>query len=271
VTSFDHRDIDARWQAAWAHDRTFATPTDRSRPKYFIAGSCAVPGLRPPAISHVRGPIAADVVARAKRMMGVNVAVAHGWDAYWLPAERLAEREHTSPEVVAERAVETSRRHLARLGLSTDPAREVVTSDPTFTTWTQRLFQTLQRRGLAYRADEAPRPWMLRATAYADRLLDDLDALDWPAGSLARQRWWIGRNSDEARSLNTRPARATGSATFASSASAGGACRSRPTRRTANARRSSCPRGLAAAGTICVRCHRAATTSRGIQTTSATG
>ena len=193
MTSYDHRAVEARWQATWARDRTFATPTDRRGPKYFIATSCAVPDLRPPSISQIRGPIAADVVARAKRMIGVNVAVAHGWDGWLMPAERLAEREHASAEAVVERAIELSRRHLARLGLSTDPTREIVTSAPTFVAWTQRLFQALQRRDLAYRADEAPRPWMLRATAYADRLLDDLDALDWPAGSLAAQRWWIGR------------------------------------------------------------------------------
>ncbi|MBK9034216.1 MAG: leucine--tRNA ligase [Myxococcales bacterium] len=225
MASYDHKTVDAHWQAYWERERTFATPTDRTKPKYYVLDMFPYPsgsGLR----IVPRGYTATDVVARAKRMMGLNVLRVMGWDSFGLPAERQAERENIHPRVITTRNIATFKQQLSRLGLSYDWDHELATSEPSYYKWTQWIFLKLFERGLAYQAEVAVnfcpalgtvlaneevkdgvyietgdpverrmmKQWMLRITAYADRLIDDLDGLDWPAGTLAMQREWIGRS-----------------------------------------------------------------------------
>ena len=226
MPSFDHKSIDARWQDRWARERTFATPTDRTRPKYYVLDMFPYPSGAGLHVGHPKGYTATDVVARARRMMGFNVLRVMGWDSFGLPAERQAEKENIHPRIITERNIATFKQQLSRLGLSYDWDRELATSDPRYYKWTQWILLKLWEKGLAYQAEVAVnfcpalgtvlaneevkdgvyietgdpverrlmKQWMLRITAYADRLIDDLDELDWPAGTLAMQREWIGRS-----------------------------------------------------------------------------
>ncbi len=226
MASFDHKTIDAQWQAYWERERTFATPTDRQKPKYYVLDMFPYPSGSGLHVGHPKGYTATDVVARAKRMMGMNVLRVMGWDSFGLPAERQAERENIHPRTITARNIATFKQQLSRLGLSYDWDHELATSEPEYYKWTQWIFLKLFEKGLAYQA-EVPvnfcpalgtvlaneevkdgvyietgdpverrlmKQWMLRITAYADRLIDDLDTLDWPAGTLAMQREWIGRS-----------------------------------------------------------------------------
>src|SRR5262245_53590068 len=178
-------------------------------------------------VGHPKGYVATDVVARAKRMMGFNVLRVMGWDSFGLPAERQAVREGRHPREITERNVAYFKSQLQKLGLSYDWTRELATSDPRYYKWTQWIFLELYRKGLAYQAEVAVnwcpalgtvlaneevspegtyketgdpvekrvmKQWMLRITDYADRLLDGLDTLDWPEGTVEMQRHWIGRS-----------------------------------------------------------------------------
>ena len=226
MASFDHQSIDKKWQDRWERERTFATPTDRTRQKYYVLDMFPYPSGSGLHVGHPKGYTATDVVARARRMMGWNVLRVMGWDSFGLPAERQAERENIHPRIITERNIATFKSQLRRLGLSYDWDRELATSDPRYYKWTQWIFQKLYEKGLAYQAEVAVnfcpalgtvlaneevkdgvyietgdpverrlmKQWMLRITAYADRLIDDLDTLDWPAGTLAMQREWIGRS-----------------------------------------------------------------------------
>jgi len=225
-SGFDHTLIDAKWQAYWEREQTFRTPTDRTRPKYYVLDMFPYPSGDGLHVGHPKGYAATDVVARAKRMMGFNVLHTMGWDSFGLPAERRAERTGEHPSVITARNIATFKRQLQNLGLSYDWTRELATSDPRFYKWTQWIFEVLHERGLAYRAEipvnwcpalntvlaneevhdgkyvETGDPvekrlltqWQLRITAYADRLAEDLEGLDWPAGTYKAQRDWIGKS-----------------------------------------------------------------------------
>ncbi len=226
MAGFDHASIDAKWQAYWDREQTFATPTDRTRPKYYVLDMFPYPSGDGLHVGHPKGYTATDVVARAKRMMGFNVLRVMGWDSFGLPAERRAERTGEHPSVITERNIATFKSQLKKLGLSYDWTRELATSDPRYYKWTQWIFEVLFQRGLAYRAEvpvnfcpalgtvlaneevqdgkyiESGDPvekrlmkqWMLRITEYADRLVEDLDGLDWPVGTHKAQRDWIGKS-----------------------------------------------------------------------------
>jgi leucyl-tRNA synthetase len=226
MAGFDHKTIDAKWQARWDQRQTFVTPTDRSRPKHYVLDMFPYPSGDGLHVGHPKGYTATDVVARARRMMGFNVLRVMGWDSFGLPAERRAERDGVHPSIITARNIGIFKAQLKKLGLSYDWSHELATSDPRYYKWTQWIFKLLFERGLAYRA-EVPvnfcpalgtvlaneevhdgkyietgdpverrmmKQWMLRITAYADRLIDDLDGLDWPAGTLEMQRNWIGRS-----------------------------------------------------------------------------
>src|SRR5687768_15193477 len=223
---YDHSAIDARWQAFWDEQQTFLTPTDRSKPKYYVLDMFPYPSGEGLHVGHPKGYVATDVVARAKRMMGFNVLRVMGWDSFGLPAERQAVKDNIHPRVITERNIATFKSQLRRLGLSYDWSRELATSDPRFYKWTQWIFLKLWEQGLAYQAEVAVnfcpalgtvlaneevkdgvyietgdpverrlmKQWMLKITEYADRLIDELDGLDWPHGTLEMQRDWIGRS-----------------------------------------------------------------------------
>ncbi len=226
MAGYDHKRIDEKWQALWQERNTFATPTDRQRPKYYILDMFPYPSGDGLHVGHPKGYTATDVVARAKRMMGFNVLRVMGWDSFGLPAERRAERDGIHPSVITKKNISYFKQQLQRLGLSYDWSRELATSDPSYYKWTQWIFRVLFERGLAYRS-EVPvnfcpalgtvlaneevhdgkyvetgdpvekrlmKQWMLRITEYADRLTEDLAGLEWPVGTLEMQRNWIGKS-----------------------------------------------------------------------------
>ena len=226
MAGFDHKTIDQKWQEYWDREQTFATPTDRTKPKYYVLDMFPYPSGDGLHVGHPKGYTATDVVARAKRMMGFNVLRVMGWDSFGLPAERRAERTGEHPSVITKRNIATFKSQLKKLGLSYDWTRELATSDPSYYKWTQWIFEVLYERGLAYRA-EVPvnfcpalgtvlaneevhdgkyietgdpvekrlmKQWMLRITEYADRLAEDLTGLDWPRGTHIAQADWIGKS-----------------------------------------------------------------------------
>ena len=223
---YDHGSVEQKWQARWAHEEPYATPKDRTRPKYYVLDMFPYPSGTGLHVGHPKGYVATDVVARAKRMMGFNVLRVMGWDSFGLPAERQAVKEGLHPSEITDRNVATFKQQLSRLGLSYDWGHELATSDARYYRWTQWIFLKLYERGLAYQA-EVPvnwcpalgtvlaneevkdgryvetgdpverrmmKQWMLRITAYAERLLEDLEGLDWPEGIKQMQREWIGRS-----------------------------------------------------------------------------
>ncbi len=223
---YDHRAIEARWQAYWDEKRTFATPKDRTREKFYVLDMFPYPSGAGLHVGHPKGYVATDIVARARRMMGQNVLRVMGWDSFGLPAERQAVKENKHPREITERNVGTFKRQLTQLGLSYDWEHELATSDPRYYRWTQWIFLELVKAGLAYQK-EVPvnwcpalgtvlaneevhdgkyvetgdpverrnmKQWMLEITKYADRLLAGLDDVDWPEGIKIQQREWIGRS-----------------------------------------------------------------------------
>src|SRR4051812_4935771 len=226
MAGFQHSILDAKWQAFWDREQTFKTPTDRTRPKYYVLDMFPYPSGDGLHVGHPKGYTATDVVARAKRMMGFNVLRVMGWDSFGLPAERRAERTGEHPSVITARNIATFKSQLKKLGLSYDWTRELATSDPSYYKWTQWIFEVLFERGLAYRAEVAVnfcpalgtvlaneevhdgkyietgdpvekrlmKQWMLKITEYADRLSEDLTGLDWPSGTHKAQFDWIGKS-----------------------------------------------------------------------------
>src|SRR3990167_6620624 len=207
--------IEAKWQAYWLHNKTFRTPDPgdpgSDKPKYYVLDMFPYPSGAGLHVGHPEGYTATDIVARYQRMRGFNVLHPMGWDAFGLPAEQYAIDTGTHPRETTRKNIETFRRQITRFGFSYDWDREINTTDPGYVKWTQWIFLKLHERGLAYVA-HAPvwwcpscgtvlaneeviegkcerrghpverrqmRQWMLRITAYADRLLADLEGLDW--------------------------------------------------------------------------------------------
>ena len=224
--SYDFRSIEARWQRHWREKQTFRTEIDPDRPKFYVLDMFPYPSGAGLHVGHPKGYISTDAIARFKRMQGVNVLHPMGWDAFGLPAEQHAIETGTHPRETTQRNIANYRRQLEALGLSYDWSREVDTTDPGYVKWTQWIFQKLHEKGLAYEA-EVPvnwcpalgtvlaneevidgksergghpveripmRQWMLRITEYADRLIEDLEGLDWPDHIKKMQLEWIGRS-----------------------------------------------------------------------------
>jgi len=223
---YNHSEIEKKWQKYWLDNKTFKSVIDHSKPKYYVLDMFPYPSGDGLHVGHPEGYTATDIIARYKRMKGFNVLHPMGWDAFGLPAERHAVRTGEHPAVVTKKNCDTFRRQIQSLGLSYDWDREINTTDPSYYKWTQWIFTVLFERGLAYET-EAPvnwcpalgtvlaneevkdgkyvetgdpvekrmmRQWMLRITAYAERLLEDLNELDWPPGIIAMQREWIGKS-----------------------------------------------------------------------------
>jgi leucyl-tRNA synthetase len=230
--SYDFASIEPKWQRFWEANKTFraAGPGeegfDPSKPKYYILDMFPYPSGSGLHVGHPEGYTATDILARYKRMRGFNVLHPMGWDAFGLPTEQYAMATGIHPEEATRRNIVTFRRQIQSLGFSYDWEREVNTSAADYYRWTQWIFLKLYERGLAY-LSEAPvwwceamgtvlaneevvdgrsergdhpcvrRPlpqWMLKITAYAERLLKDLDGLDWPESIKEQQRNWIGRS-----------------------------------------------------------------------------
>jgi len=228
--TYDPATIEKRWQEIWAERKAFRTPDDpevlRSKPKFYVLDMFPYPSGAGLHVGHPEGYTATDVVARMKRMRGYNVLHPMGWDAFGLPAERAAVREGRHPAEITRRNIDTFRAQIQRLGFSYDWDREVNTSSPEYYRWTQWIFLKLFEKGLAYMADvpvnwcpalgtvlaneevkdgcyvetgdpverRLMRQWMLKITVYAERLLADLEDLDWPESVKEMQRNWIGRS-----------------------------------------------------------------------------
>ena len=223
---YDHASIEPKWQQRWAERQTFKVEVDPSKPKYYVLDMFPYPSGAGLHVGHPKGYTATDVIARWKRMQGFNVLHPMGWDAFGLPAERSAVRENLHPAVITKRNVATFKRQLQRLGFSYDWSRELSTTDEEYYRWTQWIFLKLYEKGLAYQAEVAVnwcpalgtvlaneevqdgkyvetgdpverrsmRQWMMKITAYAERLIQDLDGLDWPESLKEMQRNWIGRS-----------------------------------------------------------------------------
>jgi leucyl-tRNA synthetase len=223
---YDPKRIEPRWQAYWREHGTFRAELDPAKPKFYVLDMFPYPSGAGLHVGHPKGYIATDVLARYKRMRGFNVLHPMGWDAFGLPAEQYAIETGTHPRVTTRRNIETFRQQIDSLGFSYDWSREIDTTDPRYYRWTQWIFCKLFERGLAYEAQvpvnwcpalgtvlaneevidgksergghpvvRVPmKQWMLRITAYADRLLDDLEGLDWPEPIKKMQRDWIGRS-----------------------------------------------------------------------------
>jgi leucyl-tRNA synthetase len=223
---YDHQRIEQKWQRFWEERRLFQAEVDRSKPKYYILDMFPYPSGAGLHVGHVTGYTATDIMARYKRKKGFNVLHPMGWDSFGLPAEQYAIRTGTHPAITTEQNINTYRRQLKSLGFSYDWERELATSDPTYYKWTQWIFTQLYEKGLAYEAEvlvnfcpalgtvlaneevdngkskeggflierRPLRQWILKITAYADRLIKDLDLLDWPESLKKLQINWIGKS-----------------------------------------------------------------------------
>jgi leucyl-tRNA synthetase len=224
--AYNHKSIEPKWQKFWSEKQVFKTEDKSSKPKYYALDMFPYPSASGLHVGHPEGYTATDIVSRFKRAKGFNVLHPMGWDAFGLPAEQFAIQTGVHPTITTEKAMDTYRRQLSALGFSYDWTREVSTADPNYYKWTQFIFLKLHERGLAYQK-EVPvnwcpnlktvlaneevvdgksergghpvfrvpmKQWMLKITSYADRLLKDLDGLDWPEGTKELQRNWIGRS-----------------------------------------------------------------------------
>ncbi|HMV25610.1 MAG TPA: leucine--tRNA ligase [bacterium] len=227
TAKYDFTKIEAKWQAYWDQHKTFRVTEDPKFPKekrFYVLDMFPYPSGAGLHVGHPEGYTATDILARYKRMKGFNVLHPMGWDAFGLPAEQYAVKTGVHPAITTKQNIDTFRRQLKMFGFSYDWDREVNTTDPHYVKWTQWIFLQLFKKNLAYIAEvpvnwcpelgtvlaneEVPeqidkgftvvrkpmRQWMLRITAYADRLLEDLNLVDWPESIKEMQRNWIGRS-----------------------------------------------------------------------------
>ena len=224
---YNHMKIEKKWQAYWDENKTFKTDThDFSKPKYYVLDMFPYPSGDGLHVGHPRGYTATDVIARYKRSKGFNVLHPIGWDAFGLPAEQFALKTGNHPDEFTKQNIKNFTRQIKSLGLSYDWDRELSTTDPSYYKWTQWIFTKLYDQGLAY-IDEKPvnfcpelgtvlaneevingksevggfdvirvpmRQWVLKITEYAERLLEDLELVDWPTSTKEMQINWIGKS-----------------------------------------------------------------------------
>lgn len=226
--SYDHKAIEEKWRQVWDAKNAFYCDThDFSKPKYYVLDMFPYPSGQGLHVGHPEGYTATDIVARMKRMQGFNVLHPMGWDAFGLPAEQFAIKNNQHPDVFTKKNIANFKRQINSLGFSYDWSKEISTTDPSYYKWTQWIFVLMFKHDLAYVADipvnycpelgtvlaneevidgkserggypviRMPmRQWILRITAYADKLEQDLENLDWPKSTLEMQRNWIGRSS----------------------------------------------------------------------------
>lgn len=223
---YNHKKIEAKWQQIWLENKTFKAEFNPSMPKYYVLDMFPYPSGSGLHVGHVEGYTATDIMARYKRQKGFNVLHPMGWDSFGLPAEQFAIRTGTHPAISTKSNIDNFRRQLQSLGFSYDWDREIATSEPDYYKWTQWIFTKLYEKGLAYESEmlvnycpelgtvlaneevengkskeggylierRPLRQWVLKITAYAERLIDDLDLVDWPEGLKKLQVNWIGKS-----------------------------------------------------------------------------
>ena len=222
----DYTEIEKKWQKVWDDNGTFCATTDYSKPKFYGLVEFPYPSGQGLHVGHPRSYTALDIVARKKRLQGFNVLYPMGWDAFGLPTENYAIKNHIHPEIVTRDNIANFKKQLKSLGFSFDWSREVNTTDPDYYKWTQWIFLQLYKKGLAYKKEmsvnwctsckcvlaneevvngvcercgsevvhKVKSQWMLKITEYADKLLDGLDTVDFIDRVKTQQRNWIGRS-----------------------------------------------------------------------------
>lgn len=224
--SYNHQDVERKWQKYWLENKTFKTDVQSNKKKMYALDMFPYPSGSGLHVGHPEGYTATDIISRVKRMQGYEVLHPMGWDAFGLPAEQYALDTGNSPAEFTEKNIATFKRQIQELGFSYDWDREINTTDPSYYKWTQWIFTKLYEKGLAYmdeievnwcpalgtvlaneevidgKSERGGHPvvkkpmkqWVLKITEYADRLLEDLEELDWPESIKDMQRNWIGRS-----------------------------------------------------------------------------
>ena len=227
MSDYNFSQIEKKWQRYWLENKTFKTDNDAKGEKFYCLDMFPYPSGAGLHVGHPEGYTATDILCRYKRMKGFNVLHPMGWDAFGLPAEQYAVETGTHPAVTTKKNVDRFREQIRALGFSYDWDREINTTDPKYYKWTQWIFEKLYEKGLAYVAEvpvnwcpalgtvlaneevidgrsergnhpvirKPMRQWMLKITEYAERLLNDLDELDWSEGIKEMQRNWIGKST----------------------------------------------------------------------------
>ena len=227
---YDHIKIEKKWQKRWLDENIFHCELESSKPKFWAMDMFPYPSGAGLHVGHPEGYTATDIISRMKRMQGYNVMHPMGWDAFGLPAEQYAISTGHDPRTFTEKNIQIFKNQLEFLGLSYDWDREICTCDPKYFKWTQWIFTKLYEKGLAEIKDievnwceglgtvlaneevlnvdgkmvsergnfpvvkKPMKQWVLKITKYADRLLEDLDLLDWPESVKEMQRNWIGKS-----------------------------------------------------------------------------
>ncbi len=226
MKKYDHKAVEKKWQARWEKEKPYRSTIDSKKPKYYVLDMFPYPSGAGLHVGHLLGYTGTDITARFKRQRGFNVLHPMGWDSFGLPAEQYAIRTGTHPSITTDQNIATFKRQLKAVGFSYDWDREIATSSPDYYKWTQWIFTKLYEKGLAYEAEllvnycpalgsvlaneevengvskdwgypverRPLKQWVLKITAYAERLLEDLKLLDWPEGLKKLQENWIGKS-----------------------------------------------------------------------------
>ena len=224
---YDHKQVEKKWQDIWDEKQCFHAENDSDKEKFYALVEFPYPSGQGLHVGHPRSYTALDIVARKKRMQGYNVLYPMGWDAFGLPTENFAIKNHVHPAEVTKKNIARFKSQLKSLGLSFDWSREINTTDPSYYKWTQWIFLQLFKKGLAYKKEmsvnwctsckcvlaneevvngvcercgsevvhKTKSQWMLAITKYAQRLIDDLDDVDYIERVKIQQRNWIGRST----------------------------------------------------------------------------
>ncbi len=224
---YNHHEVEPKWQKIWDDEKAFATGTDYSKPKFYALVEFPYPSGQGLHVGHPRPYTALDIVARKRRMQGYNVLYPMGWDAFGLPTENYAIKNHIHPKIVTKNNVERFKNQLHSLGYSFDWDREINTTDPEYYHWTQWIFLKMFNAGLAYKTEmpinwctgckvglaneevvngvcercgsevvrKVKSQWMLKITEYAEKLIEGLDSVDYVERIATQQKNWIGKST----------------------------------------------------------------------------